>query len=139
MPPPKKKTVVDWNARFDEQNHKFDEILSQNNKLIELLTRVLDENATLRLKVENLEKIVCEKHNPVKPVVAEENAADIVADSVHELVETVASSTKTKFDVLILSDSIYRHVGVPVPKDRNDTNPHPSTVSLNYAKTLFPV
>ena len=68
MPPTRKSATAEKSAideRFDEQNIKFEKLFEQNNKLIELLTRVIEENSVLRGKVENLEKIVIDQQNVI--------------------------------------------------------------------------
>lgn len=130
MPPTRKsasataeKSVID--ERFDEQNIKFEKLFEQNNKLIELLTRVIEENSVLRGKVENLEKIVIDQQN----VVVEEVVEDIV-----DIANVVP---KKKFDVLLLSDSIYRHVGIAVPKEARQPNetrqPNPPPIYREFS------
>ena len=104
---------IDWLKRFNDQDEKVDNLVAQNTELISLLKQVLQENKELKTRVVELEKRVA------------------VAADVDEVV-VVDDPTKKNIDLLILSDSIYRHVGVSVPKEAIDRSADPAPIYREF-------
>ena len=111
------KTPCDTDCHQTETNKKLDRVLG-------ILESVLRENFELRNKVSEMEKVIssltCARavsgtvDHIVDQVSNQEIEQSVADEEEHVVVEE--ESPKKHYEVLILSDSIYRHVAAPCPK-----------------------
>jgi len=120
----KESEVSKLKKKLNAQINNFEKASQRIEEVVALLQKTLDENNELKKKVEHLESIINPKVETVVKDVVEELVERVVEEEfVAEVVVPEMNDPKEYFDLLILSDSIYRHVGVPVPKTRVKNQP----------------
>jgi hypothetical protein len=134
----------------DELNKRFDDQDEKLNKVISLLSQTLRENQHLRNKVASLERIIA-RNNLSELSDSDSDCdgdgfSDLDDDSVkavpepeiqysccpHISVNPEPAGPKKRFDALIISDSIYRHVGKESPTVEKEQQKGPIYQAFNF-------
>lgn len=99
-------------VKLSELAAEFADLKDTNAKLIKINSALIEQNRDLRdLSSVKYSENDCDQAAADDEVIAEDDVTFELTD------EPMNDPTKKYFDVLILSDSIYRHVGTECPKD----------------------
>ena len=111
------ETVLEkkFNDKFQDLAGKMCDLTDTNNKLISINKALIEQNKKLRAL------LTCDGDNDIGAAITPD-AADPVPSVGAELRTHTPTNTKTHYDVLLLSDSIYRHLGTECPKGNYPRN-----------------